>query len=329
LHGDITGLDILLGTHLTFNVTRNKFTPRLSSMVSTFAEEIDFAIKTEIPACKDTWISVDMNTIMTRVISRLTARNWVGKELARTDAWHTANLQTTEQVFITAMILKCLPCILRPVIAPVIPTRWKLKKLVDEVLSYLVPVIEQRFRREQQAEAEGEKSNYEKPEDVIQWMMDEAEGELRDPNNLARRYIYAVIGSLFPVASGLVDLMYDLAAYPEIVEPLRQEVEEVMAEDGGWSKGTAAKLVKMDSFMRESMRVNTPTPSKSSRPAHNYLCICTCTNHVHSGCSQLEANRQRANDSLRRLKLTRRCLRVRCEQGNLRPGDRDLRRFPI
>lgn len=264
LHGDITGLDILLGTHLTFSVTRNKFTPRLGSMVPMFAEEIDYAMKTEIPACKSEWVSVDMNTIMTRIISRLTSRSWVGKELARTDAWHTANLKTTEQIFITALILKCLPSILRPVVAPVIPTRWKLKKLIDKVLSYLVPMIEQRLRREQQAEENSGKDSYEKPEDVIQWMLDEAEGELRDPKNLARRYVFAVIGSLFPVASGLVDCMYDLAAHPEIIESLRQEIQEVMAEDGGWSKGTAAKLVKMDSFMKESQRINTPTPSKST-----------------------------------------------------------------
>lgn len=194
---------------------------------------------------------------MTRIISRLTARSWVGLPLCRNDDWHSTNLFTTEQIFVTALILKCLPAVLHPVVGSLLPTRRKLKHGIDRVHSYLVPLIEKRRRRELE---EGEK--YEKPEDVLQWMMDGAEGEEREANNLATRYVFSVIGSLYTVSTGLVDCLYDMTARPEYLDSLRQEVREVLNEDGSWQKGTAAKLVKMDSFMKESQRFNAPSPSE-------------------------------------------------------------------
>lgn len=101
---------------------------------------------------------------------------------------------------------------------------------------------------------------------MIQWMLDAADSEEeRNTVNLATRYVYAVIGSLFTVSAALVDCVYDLVAYPEHIAPLREEVERVLKEDGGWQKGTAAKLELTDSFMKESQRVHPPGPSKSTK----------------------------------------------------------------
>ncbi|KAJ2994194.1 hypothetical protein NUW58_g1622 [Xylaria curta] len=96
-------------------------------------------------------------------------------------------------------------------------------------------------------------------------MMDAAEGEERSPKNLATRYIFTVIGSLYTVSAGLVDCLYDLTAHPEYIQPLRDEVRQAVAEEGGWRKGTLSKLVRMDSFMKESQRVNAPSPISFKR----------------------------------------------------------------
>lgn len=251
-------MTILLGTHLSFNVIRNKFTPRLGSMVDTFASEVERALDVEMPSCKGQWVLVDMNTVMTRVISRLTSRTWVGGELARNNAWHTANIETTQQIFLTALVLKCVPGVLRPLVASLLPTRRKLKKCIERVQSYLVPEIERRILQMK------EQGRDDAPEDVLQWMLETGTKEEREPSNLATRYVFAVIGSLFTVSAGLVDCLYDLTAHPEYLEPLREEVQQALAEEGGWNKATPARLVKMDSFMKESQRFHPPTPSKSS-----------------------------------------------------------------
>jgi hypothetical protein len=45
-----------------------------------------------------------------------------------------------------------------------------------------------------------------------------------------------------------------LAAHPEYVQPLRQEIKTVIEEEG-WSKAAVSKMTKLDSFIKETMRV--------------------------------------------------------------------------
>jgi len=51
-------------------------------------------------------------------------------------------------------------------------------------------------------------------------------------------------------------VLYRLLSNPEYVEPLRQEIEAVIAEEG-WTKAGMDKLHKLDSFLRETQRMNT------------------------------------------------------------------------
>ena len=53
----------------------------------------------------------------------------------------------------------------------------------------------------------------------------------------------------------MTHFLYDIAAHPECVPILRQEIEEVVREQG-WTKDAMGKLWKLDSFMRESQRCN-------------------------------------------------------------------------
>ena len=103
---------------------------------------------------------------------------------------------------------------------------------------------------------------YEKPEDVLQWMMDLADEKEEQPENLATRYIYAILGSLFSVSGSIKDTLYDVCARPEYISSLREEIEQALTEDGGWQKTTPAKLQKMDSFMKEVQRLNPPSARK-------------------------------------------------------------------
>lgn len=254
--GTYTGLSILTNSHLSFAAVQKRFTPKLPQMLPCLVDELNYALPHIIGPCS-IWTPIDLNDVMTRVISHLTARTWVGRDLARNDEWHKANTETTANIFTLAIALKVLPAFLQPMLAPLLPMKRKLSRGLARVQSLLIPLIEERMRL-----GEGD----EKPEDMIQWMLDAAESEEeRDTVNLATRYVYAVIGSLFTVSAALVDCVYDLVAHPEHLAPLREEVERVLKEDGGWQKGTAAKLELMDSFMRESQRVNPPGPSKSAK----------------------------------------------------------------
>ena len=49
--------------------------------------------------------------------------------------------------------------------------------------------------------------------------------------------------------------LFHLAAEPHYAEPLREEVERVIKEDG-WTKVAMTKMWKLDSFLKESQRIN-------------------------------------------------------------------------
>ena len=47
--------------------------------------------------------------------------------------------------------------------------------------------------------------------------------------------------------------LYYLAAYPEYIKPLREEIESVVSGEG-WSKVTMGRMRKLDSFLKEAQR---------------------------------------------------------------------------
>ena len=49
--------------------------------------------------------------------------------------------------------------------------------------------------------------------------------------------------------------LYNLATHPEYVQPLREEIEAVIQEQG-WSKASVANMTKLDSFVKETMRLS-------------------------------------------------------------------------
>ena len=51
-------------------------------------------------------------------------------------------------------------------------------------------------------------------------------------------------------------MLYDLAAYPDYVAPIREEVETVVAKSG-WTKSGMMRMYKLDSFIKEVLRYNT------------------------------------------------------------------------
>ena len=50
------------------------------------------------------------------------------------------------------------------------------------------------------------------------------------------------------------NVLYHLLSNPEYVEPLRRDVETVVAEEG-WTKAGMDKMHKLDSFLREAQRL--------------------------------------------------------------------------
>lgn len=300
--GEYTHIDILLGSHLSPRAVQTKLTPRLGLFVGVIEEELNFAMDNDFPPCKgasptlqrflcsndvsekafaDQWVTMDLNDVILCIVSCITARIFVGDPLCRNEEWQSLNIQIVEEIFRTVVIMRVFPPSLHRIISIFLPSRWRLQQCMQRIHNLLIPVINQ--RRENEA-AKGE--TYEKPADVIQWMMDLANETESPPDNLATRYVYTIIGSMHTVTSAIKDTLYDICARPEYVQPLREELEHVLQEDEGWKKGTASKTRKLDSVMKEVQRLNPPSACEceSRNCIEKGTLIAPSTSGVEEGC---------------------------------------------
>ncbi|CAK5274835.1 unnamed protein product, partial [Mycena citricolor] len=60
--------------------------------------------------------------------------------------------------------------------------------------------------------------------------------------------------AIHTTTQGFLHALYTLASHLELVEPLREEIEALVQVDG-WTKPALAKMVKLDSFLKECARV--------------------------------------------------------------------------
>jgi hypothetical protein len=76
-------------------------------------------------------------------------------------------------------------------------------------------------------------------------------------------------GAIHATSITVTNAMYDLAAYPQYVAELRAEIVEVLSSepDHVLRKAAMPRLMKLDSFLRESQRMN---PGNISRSPQDY-----------------------------------------------------------
>ena len=55
-------------------------------------------------------------------------------------------------------------------------------------------------------------------------------------------------------AQAFAHILYDLCTHPEYIEPMRKEVEGIIASEG-WTKVSTVNMQKVDSFVKESQRI--------------------------------------------------------------------------
>ena len=239
-------------------------------------DELDFAMRTDFPACKGTslalmlpgkyfssynadhWVAIKPYHTILSIVARISARVFIGFPLCRSEKWLEISTQFTENLFVTVTLMRLFPSWLHPLVAAVLPARWKITGpwgYTNATKKLIIPEIENRRAQEGLEGAE-------KSDNLLQWMMDCAVGEEGNAGRLAHLELLISLASIHTTQMAVVHVLYDLAARPEYIEPLREEIDLVLKEDDGLQKNTFHKLRKLDSFMAESQRFNPPSLCK-------------------------------------------------------------------
>ncbi|KJA17748.1 hypothetical protein HYPSUDRAFT_205974 [Hypholoma sublateritium FD-334 SS-4] len=244
-------LDFTLGPAVTtnpyhINVVRSPMTRNIGPQFEDMHEEAVDAFKDIIGPAHGEWTAVPIFASIAEVVSRINARLAVGFPLCR-DAAFRQLMGSSSKVLLRGRQLRFFPRFLRPIAA---------KLIVDSgadlsaMASQLEPVVKQRLDMERLHGFDWPG----KPNDTLMWMMDEAQkaGEKVTAYGMATRLYFLTFAS-DGIAMMLSCALYELTTRPEYIQPLRDEVEEMLSQDG-WTKEGISKLHRMDSFFKEIHR---------------------------------------------------------------------------
>ncbi|KAF8637705.1 hypothetical protein AX16_010780 [Volvariella volvacea WC 439] len=210
-------------------------------------DEIKLVASELIPPTDD-WLPIPAyNTIM-RIICRSSNRIFVGPPFCRDLDYCKLNEEFTLQVVIAGTILMCFPSFLRPLAARFFTN---VESCIQRGIRHLGPMIRDRVEQEENYG----KERADRPNDLVSWLLDYAQPHQREERDLVVRILTANLAAIHTTTMASTHILYDIASRPEYVEPLREEIQDVIDKEG-WTKAAMDKMNKLDSFIRESQRIS-------------------------------------------------------------------------
>ncbi|KAG6919311.1 hypothetical protein DXG01_007444 [Tephrocybe rancida] len=165
----------------------------------------------------------------------------------RNSDYRDLNIEFTVDVMKASRTINLFPNFLKPLAGRYFTN---IESQVTRAMNHLRPMIEDRLAKE--AEYGNDWSG--RPNDVLSWLLNLAQGHQRTVRDLTMRILALNFAAIHTTSMAFTQILFDLAAYPSFVPELREEVETAISEDG-YSKISLHKMVKLDSFIKESQRL--------------------------------------------------------------------------
>lgn len=187
------------------------------------------------------------------MVARLSSLVFLGDKICRNKEWLDVSVNYALDAFNAVRALRLWPSILRPFAQWFLPETRRAQKHLTVARKIIRQEIEQRRRDE----ALGHKRSH---SDALDWAREVAAGR---PYDETMGQIGLSIAAIHTTSQLLTNIIYDLAAYPEYVAPLREEIITALQEENGWKPSALAKMKLLDSVMKESQRLNPAGISKT------------------------------------------------------------------
>ncbi|KAK0645168.1 Ent-kaurene oxidase [Lasiodiplodia hormozganensis] len=245
-----------------FDVVRKKLMHALSSIIPDLIDETLYSLDAEVGTSPE-WVNLPMYPVASKVVTRVANRMMVGLALCRNDEFLHYSGAFTKATFDAAAVLRNLPEMMKPLLMRFMTDHRQQQAIARK---YLVPIIRQRIAVMERKTAEKAKL----PNDSVTWLLELTPPEKRDPEILLQRLIHINVTSIHAPAVTLTECIYDLCRHPEIHEELRTEIDKVLGNNSSgsaWTKANVDRLVKLDSFIRESARMTPMSAVKMERLA--------------------------------------------------------------
>ncbi|KIL61336.1 hypothetical protein M378DRAFT_166987 [Amanita muscaria Koide BX008] len=249
-------IDLTLGVEPFQNqfhieVVKLPLTRNIGFRLADIQDEIVTAFNVNIRLQGNEWTTVIAYSTIIDIVCRTSNRMFVGLPLCRNPDYLRLNKQLTIDVIKAAHILKFFPSFLRPTVARLLPY---VNRGVQRGYKHLKPLFNDRLKQD----ACLGKDWPERPNDAISWIIEYSNPEQSNAQRIRTMVLSMLLinfTAIHTTTMALTHVLYDLATRPEYVQPMRDEVE-VMIQEEGWSKSAIGKMRKLDSFIKESLRLS-------------------------------------------------------------------------
>ncbi|KAK4184221.1 putative cytochrome P450 E-class, group IV [Podospora australis] len=243
MHAKYTKLEV--GHKLIPHVVKSNLTPSLVRLNPTIAEEVLESFRRELPECND-WTSVNINYKLLRIVALVSGRIFIGTELSRSDEYIDMAINYTVELMEARRAVDEIKPWLRPFLANRLPEVKKLDQRLKEADRLIKPVVAERRNRTEN-----------KPDDVMQWLLDgQAKYGAYTTETLARIQLGISFAAIHTTTLTSTNVFYNLAAYPQYLPILREEICNVLAEHKTYTSVALQSMKRLDSFIKETMRLD-------------------------------------------------------------------------
>lgn len=195
------------------------------------------------------WREIPLKESILQLVARLSSRVFLGEGICRNEDWLKITQQYTVTSFKAATKLNNYPRIIRRLVNLVDGDCKRLRGALVRARDIIGPVIEK--RRELKEEARSSGLPVPSFNDAIEWAECESNGHDIDAVVLQLALSFVAIHTTTDL---LAQTLLFLANDPEIIEPLRQEMVEVLQLEG-WKKTALYKMKLLDSAIKETQRM--------------------------------------------------------------------------
>ncbi|PKY03130.1 cytochrome P450 [Aspergillus campestris IBT 28561] len=248
----ISGLEAFEGLDkdgILLEVISKKLTQTLGQLTIHLSQETATLMKDYLPE-SDEWKPFTFAQEIPHMVARLSSLVFLGPKLCRDTEWLDISVNYTINGFMAARDLRLWPSILRPVVQWFLPSTKQVRGDVRRAKEIIQKEVHTRELIRQGKLPEDPSRTH---ADCLDWIEEVAAGR---PIDATRAQIGFSMAAIHTTSNLLTNVMYDLTAYPEFIQPLRDEIRQIVKEDGVLKKTSLTKMKLMDSVMKESQRVN-------------------------------------------------------------------------
>ncbi|KAI1438941.1 cytochrome P450 [Xylaria sp. CBS 124048] len=237
-----TNLDVVFRSPLHIDVCKDQLTRNLHHLIEPLNDEAKHTLSRLIPHR----VELKAYDTMVGIITKNASRMFGGTAISRNEEWLKSAADYSMDVVSVAVRLRPYPAFLRPLIYPFLEG----SKILDGHLRIAKKTFSHIF-----AERLALTDADDKPVDMLQWLADSARGSDRNPDVLAHNMLFMALASVHTSSATIIHVLFDLCANRAFIDELREDVRQAI-DESGWTLAAIAKMKKVDSFMKESQRMN-------------------------------------------------------------------------